>query len=506
MRIQAPDRLRIYTSTVTAVGLALPFLVPLGNPGMSWTGDHRLTLLAFAIMYALSELRPMTWLSKFDGGEVTASWTFAFSMLLIAPMRTALVVVGVLTLLAELLHRKPPQRAVFNAAQIMLSLWVGLACFEVVGDPYRLTTSHPVGVMWLLGSLTAGFVAFLLNSLLTCGALALHQSRAVVPVIRGALGVNLTMDGLLLALAPITVVVALRSIVLLPLLMVTIWVIFQSAVLALRNRHDATHDLLTGIPNRRFFHEQADMIMSTEERGRYAVVHIDLDGFKAVNDRLGHQYGDLVLREVALRLAAGKHPSDIVARLGGDEFALLLKAEPDEAVARCQSLLRSIEEPIIIESVPLRVGASIGIAVYPDHGREVATLLHHADLAMYEAKTGSCGVRLYEDAVVTAGLSRMEILTDFMVALDDRQLDLHFQPIVELATGDVDRLEALVRWNHPTYGTIRPDQFVPLVEQTELVGRFTDEVLRQAIEQASIWIVRHPRLSVSVNVSGAKLP
>ena len=343
----------------------------------------------------------MKWLSKDDGGEVTGSWAFAFALLFIAPPGAGLLVVACACIGVELFRQKPVIRIAFNAAQLVLSLSAALLALNFLTGGHPLIAPDKVGIRWLGSAIVACAVSFLLNGFLTALVLALHQSVPMWRTLHSLIVVNLNLDGLLLALAPVFTVVAIHAIALVPLLLATVWSIHRGSTMAMTNRYDATHDLLTGIPNRRLFEEQTrHCIEEASISGELlALVLIDLDGFKPVNDDYGHHMGDLVLREAAARLNRQKRATDLVARLGGDEFAVLIRrlADPDEAARAAQRFLEALCEPMVIESVQLSIGGSFGVAVFPHCGSDLESVLHQADQAMYQAKETGRGV------VVAAG-------------------------------------------------------------------------------------------------------
>ncbi|MGD9751327.1 MAG: putative bifunctional diguanylate cyclase/phosphodiesterase, partial [Acidimicrobiia bacterium] len=364
-------------------------------------------------------------------------------------------------------------------------------------------------LLWLLATLLTALVTFACNSLFTCLVLALHQRLPVWPMLRKSVGATLMMDGLLLALAPVFAVVAMRSLLLVPLLLATVWIIYQSGQLALRNQHEANHDLLTGVPNRRLFDEHAAIsIEAARRRGeRLALVQVDLNGFKAINDRLGHHYGDLVLRVVAERLLAAKRPTDLVARLGGDEFAILVRDVGDVATAEATAARfhAAVTPSMTIEGLPLSVGGSFGVAVFPDHGEDLTALLHNADMAMYRAKSQGLGVAGFAPEQPEPRPARSTLLAELGRALSDDELFLHYQPRVDLFTGRVVGVEALVRWNHPRLGVVQPAAFMAQAEQSDLIGALTERVVRLAVAQAAAWRRSGIELTVSVNASARNL-
>lgn len=265
-------------------------------------------------------------------------------------------------------------------------------------------------------------------------------------------------------------------------------------------------DELTLLGNRRAFFEGLDSAIATSApQETHAVVLFDLDRFKEVNDSLGHLVGDRLLAEIAPRLSAQTRAGDLVARLGGDEFVLVLYNADAAGACGTAAYLRSVlQEPITVDGVTLHVDASIGVAIYPDHGRDAETLLRHADIAMYQAKERRDGPRLYRPGVED-GRARLIALDELRRAVAEGQLVLHYQPKLDLATGQVRAVEALVRWQHPDRGLLKPDAFLGLAESSGLITQLTDEVLRQALEQCAAWWNEGVRVSVAVNLSASTM-
>ena len=278
---------------------------------------------------------------------------------------------------------------------------------------------------------------------------------------------------------------------------------------AAENEHLAMHDALTDLPNRSLFHDRAEqaILAAKRERSLVGLLILDLDRFKEVNDTLGHQSGDLLLREVATRLRSRVRESDSVARLGGDEYGLLLPriGSAHDAVAVAEEIRGLLREPVLLQGITLDLDVSIGIAVYPEHGGDVDTLMQRADVAMYLAKKDHSGCELYAAARDDYSPDRLALASELRRALDEHELIVHYQPQAELESGQVVAVEALVRWLHPRQGLLSPDQFVPLAETTGQIRELTRHVLAEALSQLRTWRERGLDLRVAVNLSARDL-
>ncbi|MGB6053869.1 MAG: EAL domain-containing protein [Burkholderiaceae bacterium] len=270
-------------------------------------------------------------------------------------------------------------------------------------------------------------------------------------------------------------------------------------------RRLAYWDSLTGLPNRAQFVTLLDsaLAQARKYRLRCHVLMMDLDRFKHVNDVLGHSFGDALLRQVAQRLTALKmRNSDQIARLGGDEFALLLPdSQLDEVQTVAARILESLEEPLSLEDQTIDLGASIGIAGFPEHGHDAESLLSRAEVAMYAAKHSGNEAVVYEAAIDKTSQDSLSLLGELRRALDHGEFRLHVQPKAVLKSGKVVGVEALVRWLHPKRGMIQPDHFIPFAEKTGFIRLLTRWVLEQAAAQASQWQARGLQLKISVNLS-----
>jgi len=272
--------------------------------------------------------------------------------------------------------------------------------------------------------------------------------------------------------------------------------------------HQALHDPLTGLPNRALFHARIEAAIEAAEAsgGSLAVMMLDLDRFKEVNDTLGHHSGDALLDEVGRRLRAAVRASDTVARLGGDEFGILAPGVSGtaDAVRLAEKLAERIARPIELGDLTLEVEASVGIAFHPDHGTDVGTLIRHADVAMYLSKERHHPA-LYAPEHDQHSRARLTAVSDLRRALERDELVVHYQPQADATSRAVRRVEALVRWQHPEEGLIAPHRFIPLAERTDLIRQVTLSVLAAALRQHSIWRLHGLDLPVAVNVAGRDL-
>ena len=268
------------------------------------------------------------------------------------------------------------------------------------------------------------------------------------------------------------------------------------------------HDALTGLPNRAKFYSRLEHAIRTADPGDFiALLLVDLDRFKEINDTLGHHYGDEVLRQVAQRLRQRIGQDATVARLGGDEFAILLPRlkTADIALEVAEEARRSLTAPLDAAGIRLDLGGSVGVATFPDDGRDVETLLQRADIAMYEAKSGRTGVERYSREQDANSLMRLTLAGDLRRALEQGEFVTHFQPKIDLETNRVHGAEALVRWHHPQRGAVPPDVFIGIAEQTGFIVPLTMRVLEDAIRACSQWRRHGAQLTVAVNLSARVL-
>jgi diguanylate cyclase (GGDEF)-like protein len=277
-----------------------------------------------------------------------------------------------------------------------------------------------------------------------------------------------------------------------------------------QRRREAVTDQLTGLGNRRALFELLDGFLTGQARAEeparsLAFMFVDLDRFKEVNDSFGHATGDELLRQLGARLQGSLRESDLVVRLGGDEFALaLLDSDADYAATVAGRLNARIEEPFALDAVRVEIGASIGVAVFPDDALNSADLVRCADLAMYRAKVEGKRFAIYQEDLDGAA-NRIQLVEELQAAIEGRQLELHYQPQVDLSTGEITAVEALLRWIHPRLGFIPPLEFIALAEDAGLMGGLTALVLDEALFQCATWRSAGKSLTVAVNISASDL-
>jgi diguanylate cyclase len=308
----------------------------------------------------------------------------------------------------------------------------------------------------------------------------------------------------LLGISPLIVVVAASRPVLLPLFSVPLIALDSTLWMAHARAEEQLRDPLTGLPNRQWLLERVWSALDDAEREgeRAALLLIDLDKFRSVNDTLGHLAGDRLLLQIAERLKAALPRGAEAARLGGDEFAVLLPTcdAPTRAARIARHLVADLSSPLNLDGLTLVLEASAGVAVFPDHAEDAEGLLRRADVAMYEAKRDRSGVEVYEATRDSNTPDRLGLLGDLRRALDAHEVELHYQPKVRF-DGKVAGLEALVRWVHPERGRVNPDEFIAIAETSGLMPQLTEYVLETALEQIAKWRAMGLEVPVAVNVS-----
>ncbi|WP_326644088.1 EAL domain-containing protein [Streptosporangium sp. NBC_01755] len=498
-----------YLATVIAVGF-IALVVPQLSVDMTEVTELARSPLfwMFAVLVVLGELRPVVLSSSSTVGGTYPSTMFTFAALLHYGLPIAVLLQAVAMVVNGAVTRKACHRVMFNIAQVTLACTAAWVVLGLFGDrPVTVGAGVPDGADLLAIGL-AGLAYFVVRATLVSGAVALHERRSIHRVIRTTIGHQSLVYAGLLGLAPLVVVVMNHSPALVPLFLAPMLAVYFTANMSVRRDHQAMHDGLTGLPNRKM------LVLSTEEAlaearegERVGLFLLDLDRFKEINDTLGHPVGDRLLQMVAHRLTHSVRPGDVVARLGGDEFAVLLPSIRDAAAARevAARLRVAITEPVRLEGMSFDLDASFGIALYPDHAPDFEMLLQRSDVAMYLAKESRTGVEIYAADKDRNSPERLTLLGDLRRAIDRSELRLHYQPKLDLSGGQVRGVEALLRWRHPERGMISPGEFVPMAEQSYLMRHLTGYVIDAALEQAAHWWHTGLHEQISVNVSARDL-
>jgi diguanylate cyclase (GGDEF)-like protein len=416
-----------------------------------------------------------------------------------------LVSLAVVVLVAAVRHTRWRQ-AVLHGAVDVLGVAAAAALLELLG--VHATVERPWGPSgWQPGTaslMVAAAAAYLLVTRLLGRVVFARPIPAVTTIARTAVVRQAMVAVALLGISPLIVVVAATTPLLLPLFAVPLIGLDATLWIAHRRAEERLRDPLTGLPNRQWLLERiwTALAAAGREDARSALVLIDLDRFRSVNDTLGHMAGDRLLLQIADRLRAALPHGAEAARLGGDEFAVLLPAAASATSAQrvARTLVAAIGSPLDLDGLTLVLEASAGVAVYPEHAREAEGLLRRADVAMYEAKRDRTGVEVYEVSRDGNTPDRLGLLADLRRALDGGHVQLHYQPKVSF-DGAVRGLEALLRWVHPERGQVPPDEFIAIAETSGLMPQLTEYVLETALGQVARWRAQGVTVPVAVNVS-----
>ncbi len=468
-----------------------------------WAGWPPELAPAFWVMAGLAvavDARPNTAGKRRAGAVVLPSVCFTFAIVLAWGFVPALAVQAVTAAIAGVRAVHPVRRTVHLLAQYAAALGAAAAVAGMGGLRLPLDAVRWTDALLVLGAA----VAWTVGRAVTASLIA----RLVTETPRDLDGagrprVELPSTGAMLLLGAVLPAVAAASAVLVPLVLVPLFAVDRMARSTRDHARAARADVLTGLPNRRALLGAAHRL-GRSRRG--ALLLLDLDRFKDVNDALGQPGGDRLLTAVADRLAAAVAPHDVVARLGGDEFAVLATRVDDSADARrlARHLTSVLEEPVTIDGLPVDVSAAVGVALHPEHGDDVAALLQHAEIAMYEAKQRGETCVVYAPGGDGAP-HRLALLADLRAVLRGDEsagtIGLWYQPQVAIADGEVLGVEALLRWRHPLRGMVDPEEVVRVAEQTAVMRLLTARVVADAVAQAARWRAAGHRIRVAVNVS-----
>ncbi|MCK5100829.1 MAG: EAL domain-containing protein, partial [Desulfobacteraceae bacterium] len=269
--------------------------------------------------------------------------------------------------------------------------------------------------------------------------------------------------------------------------------------------HDATHDTVTDLPNRILLLDRLEQAipLAASQKTLLGLLILDIDNFKEVNDTLGHYSGDRLLKQIVLRLLGVVQKADTLARMDGGEFAILLQgvAEHDNIINIVEKIKKTFTEPFAIEGLKLEIQASIGIAIFPEHGKNGDTLIQRANAALYAAKQSNKKYTIYSNKLDKNSPHRLTLMGELRQAIENDELVLHFQPKINLHTSSISGVETLVRWQHPKHGFMPPDEFIPMAERTGLIKLLSIWVLNHALSQAEKWHSQNLKLSIAINLS-----
>lgn len=485
----------LWVPALVVLGTALTRLVP--APPEAWLVGGLLLAL-----HGLARRYPVRLAAADLTTDLATSVVFAFALLLTLDWSLAVLGLAIAAFVpVRAVHGAKPPGAAFEVARAIL---VYGAAGATVAYLQAATAGLDGSLRQLIVALPAGLVAYLIDTAVVAGAAAVKTHASPLSVLRQDRSrFDLPTHLLMVALAPAVVVLSEQALLLTPLLLIALVGLNRSSTAAAAQQHAATHDGLTGLANRRQLERKlASLIADGKLRDRFALLLMDLDRFKEVNDSLGHHVGDELLTQLGARLAT-LDGLELAARIGGDEFAFVRRGVADHAelLEAAQRVVGVVSRPYVVADVEVAIGASVGIALFPDHGLDGPSLLRRADSAMYSAKRSGVPVGVATIGNPEDRPGRVSLLSELPASMRRGELSLDYQPKVSLRDGQVHGMEALLRWNHPEHGLVPPGAFISTVEHTELIAPLTRHVLELMFGDVARWVDAGVHVPVAANIS-----
>jgi diguanylate cyclase (GGDEF)-like protein len=463
--------------------------------------EQPITFASLTAGVLLGEMLPVKIPRRGNDEMLTLSTAFSMALLLAGGLGPALIAQGIGSVIQDVASGKVGWRSRFNLGQYTIALVAAMLAMRAVSSISGVPGAHPLDPSQLPALLIGSGVFFLVNTGIVNVAIAIYQQVSVVHYFRNNIAFVVVAGGAMLCLAPIVVAAVSFSVLLVPLFLAPVVAIHHAVWQGARNEHAARHDPLTGLPNRTAFRETVEDTLRADAQSSCLLL-VDLDRFKEVNDTLGHRYGDLLLQQVAERFREQLGPGDQIARLGGDEFAIFSHGrDRDSSLALAKSIATALRSAFEFEHIEVDAQASVGIALYPEDGTDVETLVQKADVAMYRAKGGHVDFALYDERHDHNSPARLALTAALRTAVETEGLIVWYQPVLDLNTGDVLSVEALVRWQHPELGVLTPASFLEIAELTNLIKPLTQRVLDISLAQVARWRDEGIDVVVAVNVS-----
>ncbi|MGH8980210.1 MAG: putative bifunctional diguanylate cyclase/phosphodiesterase [Acidimicrobiales bacterium] len=505
-RLHAPSLFQLYVAAAIMGGGFSLYVAArsIRVPSMSVHAAVETGILACAVLVA--ELFPITLRRGETPETYSLSGTAAIALIITGPLWLGALAQVAAGFVDDIRRRRSPVKIAFNLSIYAIGVTSARAVYAYLSGHAVTGFSTTFGPSSIPPALAAAATYFLANVSLVAIVSALAQEMPPFSLLATYMRSEAVTAITLLAVGPVVLIALNFSLLTLPLCIFPVLAVSGGLVAANREVL-AMHDPLTGLPNRALLLQRAERVLHEVDDNLAALLFIDLDHFKEVNDAMGHPVGDELLKQIGIRLAELIGPNDFAARLGGDEFAVLSDklADPEAALKLAARIAAALAGPVTVQGLGLHVEASVGVALCPVHASDVDVLLQRADVALYQAKgRGPGSVALYDSDYDHNSVERLTLMEELRSGLET-QLVIHYQPKCRLTDGSLVGVEALVRWQHPTFGLLPPSRFIAAAENTGLMMPMTLQVMRQAMEQWKHWHDDGLHLSMSVNVSARNL-